>query len=60
MSRVKVQKLQSQHQRQSTGYSRIREAIKYIKEDYDLNPEAIDIILANDIEDAVIEKSKGM
>ena len=31
-----------------------------IKDDYDLNPEAMDLVLAKDIEDAIIENSKGM
>ena len=31
-----------------------------IKEDHDLNPEAMDTVLAKDIEDAIIENSKGM
>ena len=31
-----------------------------IKEDHDLNPEAMDNVLAKCIEDAIVEKSKGM
>ena len=31
-----------------------------IKEDQDLNPETIDAVFAKDIEDVIIEKSKGM
>lgn len=39
----------------------IREFVReQIKDDYDLNPEAMDEVLAKDIEDAIVEKSKGM
>lgn len=31
-----------------------------INEDYDINPEAMDLVLAKDIEEAIIERSKGM
>ena len=45
----------------SASQQDIREFIRQqIKEDCDLNPEAMDIVLAKDIEDAIIEKSKGM
>ena len=45
----------------SASQQDIREFVRQqMKEDYDLNPEAIDTVLAKDIEDAIIEKSKGM
>lgn len=45
----------------SANYQDIREFVRQqIKEDEDLNPEAMDKALAQDIEDAIIEKSKGM
>ena len=39
----------------------IREFVRHqIKEDCDLNPEAMDTVLAKGIEDAIVEKSEGM
>ena len=39
----------------------IREFVKQqIQEDYDLNPEEMDTVLAKSIEDAIVEKSDGM
>ena len=45
----------------SASQQDVREFVRQqIKEDHDLNPEAIDEVLAKDIEDAIIGKSKGM
>ena len=39
----------------------IREFVRdQIKEDYDVNPEEMDTVLAKAIEDAIVEKSEGM
>ena len=45
----------------STNQQDIREFVREkIKEDHNLNPEAMDMVLAKGIEDAIIEKSLGI
>ena len=58
-----VQKRFKVAQRYNIGANQqdIREFLRQqIQEDHNLNPEAMDELLAKDIEDAIIEKSKGM
>ena len=45
----------------SASQQDIREFVKQqIKEDYDLNPEEMDTVLAKRVEDTIVEKSEGM